>query len=135
MCAKFSQVLERLIPEGAVKEKFKSSYYSLYYNRKHFKENNFRVYYKDGHFEYGFDEGVKFASYENMADELKRSLKGYLGRYALRSGDTVIDCGAYIGEFTLYAAKAVGPSGKVIAFEPDDKIYKKATCQHRAQRS
>lgn len=125
MCAKFNQVLARLIPEGAVKESCRSAYYSLYYNRKHFNENGFRVYYKDGHFSYSFDGGVEFASYENMADELKRSLKGYLARYELKPGDTVIDCGAYIGEFTLYAAKAVGPSGKVIAFEPDGIVYKK----------
>ena len=37
-------------------------------------------------------------------------------------GETIIDCGAYIGEFTLYAAKAVGQSGRVIAFEPDPVI-------------
>ncbi|MCX5678729.1 MAG: FkbM family methyltransferase [Candidatus Omnitrophica bacterium] len=125
MCAKLNQVLSRLLPEGTIKERLKSSYYSLYYNRKHFKENNFRVYYKDGHFEYKFDEGVTFSSYENMTDELKRSLKGYLAKYSLKPGDTVIDCGAYIGEFTLYAGVAVGASGKVIAFEPDAGIYKK----------
>lgn len=125
MCAKFNQVLSKLIPEGPAREAFKSSYYSLYYNRKHFKENGFRVYYKDNHFEYKFDEGVAFKSYENIADEMKRSLKGYLAKYSLKPGDTVIDCGAYIGEFTLYAAKAVGPSGRVIAFEPGPMIYKR----------
>jgi FkbM family methyltransferase len=113
------------LPEGSVKEGLKSLYYSLYYNRKHFKENNFRVYYKEGHFEYRFDEGVTLSSYENMADELKRSLRGYLAKYSLKPGDTVVDCGAYIGEFTLYAGAAVGLTGKVIAFEPDAGIYKK----------
>lgn len=125
MCAKLNQTLSRLLPEGAIKERLKSSYYSLYYNRKHFKENNFRVYYKNKHFEYRFGEGVEFSSYENMTDELKRSLKGYLAKYSLRPGDVVVDCGAYIGEFTLYAGMAVGASGKVIAFEPDAGIYKK----------
>lgn len=132
MCAKLNQVLSRLVPEGAVKETLKASYYSLYYNRKHFKENDFRVYYKSGHFEYQFDEarrgigeGVRFSSYENMADELKRSLKGYLAKHSLNPGEIVVDCGAYIGEFTLYAAKAVGSEGRVIAFEPDAANYKK----------
>ena len=36
-------------------------------------------------------------------------------------GDTVIDCGANIGGFTLQAAKKVGPEGRVIAIEPDRK--------------
>ena len=125
MCAKFTQVVSRLIPNGPIKDGLKSSYYSLYYNAKHFKENGFRVYYKAGHFEYSFDEGVTFSSYENFADELKRSLKGYLARRALRPGDTVVDCGAFVGEFTLYAAAAIGPKGTVIAFEPDPGIFRK----------
>lgn len=125
MCAKLNQVLSRLVPDGPVKNAFTSSYFRVYYNRRHFAENGFRVYYKQGYFVYRFDEGVSFASYDNMADELKRSLKGYLAKYRLKAGDTVVDCGAYIGEFTLYAAKAVGPSGKVIAFEPDPTVVRK----------
>lgn len=35
-----------------------------------------------------------------------------------RAGDTVIDVGANLGEWTLGAALAVGPSGRVLAFEP-----------------
>ena len=122
MCAKFNQVLAGLIPKGPIKEAFRSSYYSLYYNRKHFKENDFCVYYRGGNFEYAFENKVRFKSHQNMADELKRSLKGYLAEYSLKPGDIVIDCGAFIGEFTLFAAKAVGPSGRVIAFEPNPKI-------------
>jgi FkbM family methyltransferase len=124
MCAKLSQVLAGLVPGGPLKEAFTSSYYRLYYNRKHFRENGFRVYFEKGHFEYDFD-GIKFASYENMSDELKRSLNGYIARYAPKKGDVVIDCGAYIGEFALYAAKAVLPGGTVVAFEPDPGIYRK----------
>ena len=33
-------------------------------------------------------------------------------------GDTVIDVGAHIGLYTLEAARAVGPAGRVLAFEP-----------------
>jgi FkbM family methyltransferase len=43
-------------------------------------------------------------------------------------GDTVVDVGAHIGLYSLIAAKRVGPSGKVIAIEPDPencKILKK----------
>ncbi len=127
MCAKFNQILYKIIPDGPAKEAFKSSYYRFYFNRKHFKENEFYVYYRNGHFEYKFDEGVEFSSYDDIADELKRSLKGYLAKHDIKKGETIIDCGAYIGEFTLYAAKAVGQSGRVIAFEPDPVIFKKLT--------
>jgi FkbM family methyltransferase len=46
----------------------------------------------------------------------------YLGDtgYALRPGDIVIDIGAGVGEFTLWAAEA---GAKVIAFEPDPLAF------------
>lgn len=37
----------------------------------------------------------------------------------LRPGDTVIDVGANIGWYTVQACKAVGPTGRVVAFEPE----------------
>lgn len=41
----------------------------------------------------------------------------FLDRY-LRAGDVVVDAGANIGTYSLLAASRVGPSGRVIAFEP-----------------
>lgn len=124
MCAKLSQVLQEIVPPGPIRDCFKSSYYKFYYNRKHFKENGFRVYYCTGKFRYEFDEGVSLMAYQDLADEMKRSLKGYLADYDLKKGDTVVDCGACFGEFAIYAAKAVGPAGRVIAFEPDQTYYR-----------
>jgi FkbM family methyltransferase len=37
----------------------------------------------------------------------------------VRPGDTVVDVGAHIGYYTLLLARAVGPAGRVLAFEPD----------------
>lgn len=51
-------------------------------------------------------------------------LKGYELHYSLRKGDIVVDCGAYTGDYTIFAAKKVGPTGRVIAFEPDKKNLK-----------
>jgi FkbM family methyltransferase len=45
--------------------------------------------------------------------------------YFLRPGDVFVDVGANIGVFTLIAASRVGPTGKVIAFEPTSKIYER----------
>lgn len=42
----------------------------------------------------------------------------------LKSGDTVLDIGAYQGDYALVAAKKVGKEGKVYAFEPDPDRYK-----------
>lgn len=41
----------------------------------------------------------------------------------LRSGDTAIDVGAHIGTYTIPIARAVGPTGQVIAIEPLEKHY------------
>ncbi len=42
-------------------------------------------------------------------------------RTTLRPGDTFIDIGANVGLFTLTAARAVGPGGRVYAFEPSSR--------------
>lgn len=39
-------------------------------------------------------------------------------RRILRPGDVVVDVGAHLGRHTIPFARAVGPTGKVIAFEP-----------------
>jgi FkbM family methyltransferase len=39
-------------------------------------------------------------------------------RRALRPGDVFFDVGANVGFFTILGARLVGPSGKVVAFEP-----------------
>lgn len=43
----------------------------------------------------------------------------------LRPGDVFVDVGANIGLFSLLAARRVGKSGKVYAFEPTTKIYER----------
>ena len=50
-------------------------------------------------------------------------LIGYERHYTIKEGDIVIDAGAYLGHFTVYAALRVGPTGRVVAFEPDPGVY------------
>lgn len=38
-------------------------------------------------------------------------------------GETVVDVGAHIGGFTVKAARAVGPTGRVLAFEPANENF------------
>ncbi len=46
-----------------------------------------------------------------------------LFRQLIQSGDTVVDAGANVGCHTLALAKLVGPTGAVIAFEPQRPLY------------
>ncbi|MBU1085874.1 FkbM family methyltransferase, partial [Patescibacteria group bacterium] len=41
--------------------------------------------------------------------------------YKIKESDTILDIGGYFGGFAVYAAKKVGPNGKVICFEPDPR--------------
>ncbi|MEM6996443.1 MAG: FkbM family methyltransferase, partial [Myxococcota bacterium] len=41
----------------------------------------------------------------------------------LEPGDTFVDVGANLGYYTVLAAKKVGPSGRVFAFEPDPESF------------
>lgn len=56
---------------------------------------------------YGYEEHVQKAIYDHG-----------------RPGSTMLDIGAHIGSHTLSMAKAAGPTGRVIAFEPQPKIFR-----------
>jgi len=44
--------------------------------------------------------------------------------FPLETGMTVVDIGASIGFFSFYASQKVGPTGRVIAFEPEPTSYR-----------
>jgi FkbM family methyltransferase len=41
---------------------------------------------------------------------------------ALKPGDVFLDVGAHLGYFSMVAARVVGPTGRVIAFEPHERM-------------
>ncbi len=45
----------------------------------------------------------------------------------IKPGDVVLDVGANIGAFTVPLARAVGPTGRIHAFEPQRVIYQRLT--------
>jgi FkbM family methyltransferase len=61
------------------------------------------------------DEGVDFSVYLLGSFE-PDAVRCYEKR--LKPGDVVLDIGANIGAHTLHFARAVGPAGRVLAFEP-----------------
>lgn len=48
---------------------------------------------------------------------------GQYNSLRIREGDYVLDAGAGIGDFTVVASDAAGPSGRVAALEPDPTYY------------
>lgn len=57
-----------------------------------------------------------------LVGQYERTKMG-LFRRCVQHDMVVIDVGANLGDFTLVAAKAVGPRGKVVAFEPDPQNF------------
>ena len=45
-------------------------------------------------------------------------------RISIKESDCVLDIGASLGIFSVFAARAVGPTGQVLAFEPNDLVAK-----------
>jgi len=73
-------------------------------------------------FELDLTQGIDFAIY--LGDVFERSTKKAL-RNLVVEGGVVLDIGANIGAHTLHLAKLVGPSGRVMAFEPTDFAFRK----------
>lgn len=114
--------LFKYLPENSLKDKI----YTFYYN--HFIKNDIYIYDNKDFWEIKFKDTnfkcFKFINLYNIISNLN-TLNLYLEKYKLKRGDIVVDCGAYIGIFSLYASKIVGKEGKVITFEPEEGNHKK----------
>ena len=51
------------------------------------------------------------------------SMEAYTHWHSPRPGDIVWDAGAHAGATTYFLSKAVGPTGRVYAFEPDERAH------------
>jgi len=60
--------------------------------------------------------------YTSLAEDTG-SIRDYIKYLAPREGEVILDVGAYCGLSVLAFSRAVGPSGRVIAFEPDPRNY------------
>src|ERR1700680_1562623 len=69
-------------------------------------------------------QGIDFAIY--LGNIYERQTRAALRRLVSPSS-LVLDIGANIGAHTLHLAQLVGPTGRVIAFEPTDYAYRKLT--------
>lgn len=58
----------------------------------------------------------------------------YMLKHA-KPGSTAIDAGAHIGTHSLTLSRAVGPEGRVYAFEPQKKIYRELTWNLKLNRA
>lgn len=120
MIAKFAHAVSRL-PFGA----------NLLYRvpsllsrlEQHLAENPVRTITKTAD---GFSMHVDTADFLQRTIYINRDCDGDISailRKRLGPGMTFVDIGANIGFFSLLAAKLVGPTGRVIAFEPNPPVF------------
>jgi len=87
------------------------------HNRKSLKR--FRLSYSSGL--WIVNDGQHRMAFEHYPYLAFHDLEGYIydDDWAPKPGMTVVDAGACRGEFSIYASKCVGPTGRVILLEPD----------------
>jgi FkbM family methyltransferase len=102
-------LISKLIPEGNFKDFFRFPVY-WFLNKIKFIKRELTLYKKI--------KGFFYFAPKEKAEEINE-IKDYLKKYDLKKGDSVIDCGAYRGYFTVLASKLVGKKGKIVAIEPD----------------
>jgi FkbM family methyltransferase len=107
--------ISRCIPESDLKNRLSCIYKNCC------EKNNYSIAYKNKIYIVVFDS-IPIMLCTNKCEEAFN--QGYLEHYRIKKNDFVVDGGAYVGAFSIYAAKIVGDGGKVIAFEPDAKNYK-----------
>lgn len=122
--------ISRLIPGKNFKNRMRQLFYKhIYYDFKVKRKQNYHVIsqYMDYPFEmkFIFDSDLKYPLCKNPFADLKDGIKGYLKEYKPKKGDIIIDCGAYVGQFSILASKIVGSQGKVISLEPDPFNFNK----------
>jgi len=64
----------------------------------------------------------ELCDYEAEFDLGERDFLEVLKNHAC-AGETMLDVGAHLGEFTLPLAKILGEKGRVLSFEPDERAY------------
>lgn len=85
-----------------------------------------RNYLNSGGARFGLRDGifsveVDGATFQTIDHPFGIAHEHYQAKYRLQRGDVAIDAGAFNGHISLLFSLKVGPSGRVIAIEPDDK--------------
>ena len=87
----------------------------------------FSVSFANGYYRVVTSENVHLRFRHNPYLGFYQVTAGYLRRaaWSIQPGMCVVDAGACDGEFALYASRCVGPTGRVVALEPDPGNFRR----------
>lgn len=108
MIYKLRLLLQKL-PEGYIKSIFKNIS-SLTMNRMPQPIESYTI------------DGIKLKVYkDNVFDNASqiKEIQSYTAYFPIKKGFYILEAGSYTGLFTIFASKKVGPTGRIISFEPD----------------
>lgn len=87
----------------------------------------FKVAIQGKYFQLNWNNGITYLIDDQNLWDAAVTVVAYLQKYNIKEGDVIIDCGSFIGNFALYASRAVGKTGRVYCFEPNEKNYERLT--------
>jgi FkbM family methyltransferase len=109
MVKKLLKRIWRMVPPGSIKNKIHCAYY---------RKDGFAFAYRRGVFVIRGPRGIRMLTNEAPFNLIKYC-RIFLKHYSPKPGDILIDAGGYNGHISILLSQLVGPSGRVIAFEPD----------------
>ncbi len=98
-------------------------FFLRYIDYRFFRRAPFRVRRSHGVYTVAFRGGPTFRTRYPFFWDIQYPVFGYLQPFAPGRGDLVVDAGAFVGHFALYAAALVGNEGRVLALEPDSSVF------------
>lgn len=107
-----------------IKEKYIKKWAQSFPNEKILDLKLFKIILKETDYEPVFWESLDLI-YPYLTNDFSLIREGAYEKNGvdLKPGDVVVDAGAYLGIFSLFASKKIGPKGKVYAFEPISENY------------
>jgi FkbM family methyltransferase len=110
---------ERWLWRRSQKGGWKAFFYKFPPNPYQYPRQTLRTFERAGiRYQVDLSDYVGWRCYWNIDEGLSAFLE------QLRPGDTLLDIGANIGEYSLGAARKVGPEGQVLSFEPFPETYR-----------
>lgn len=87
---------------------------------------SFKISFEDGCYYIRTEDNIRLCFRRNPYLPFYQITAGYLrdSGWPITAGMCVIDAGACDGEFALYASRCVGPTGRVLALEPDPESFR-----------
>ncbi len=110
--SKYLRLPNKLFIDSNLKKQLRIIYYNFLYRKSNVKYAFQREFYTA-------EVDLNRLKFFEEPFGIHKLIDEYNKYYMLNTGDVVIDAGAYIGQYSIWAAKKIGDKGKLVSIEPD----------------